>query len=65
LHIEGLPKDKKVRLSVVDLTGTVKIQTIANSVPLYDINIASLHPGNYLLKIESGSEVVTKQFLKE
>ncbi|MBS1745722.1 MAG: T9SS type A sorting domain-containing protein [Bacteroidetes bacterium] len=65
LHVEGLPKDKKVRLSVVDLTGTVKLQTIANTVSLYDINIASLHPGNYLLKIENGSEVLTKQFLKE
>jgi uncharacterized delta-60 repeat protein len=65
LHIEGLPKDKKVKLSVVDLTGTVKIQTIANTVPLYNINIASLHPGNYLLKIESGSDVVTRQFVKE
>jgi hypothetical protein len=43
----------------------VKIQTIANTVPLYNINIASLHPGNYLLKIESGSDVVTRQFVKE
>ncbi|MBS1745519.1 MAG: T9SS type A sorting domain-containing protein [Bacteroidetes bacterium] len=65
LHIEGLPKDKKVKLSVVDLAGMVKIQTIANSVPLYNINIASLHPGNYLLKIESSGDVVTKKFVKE
>ncbi|MBS1748030.1 MAG: T9SS type A sorting domain-containing protein, partial [Bacteroidetes bacterium] len=65
LHIEGLPKDKKVKLSVIDLTGKVKMKTIVNAVPLCNINIASLHPGNYLLKIENGSDVVTKQFLKE
>ncbi|MBS1747078.1 MAG: T9SS type A sorting domain-containing protein [Bacteroidetes bacterium] len=55
----------KAPSSVIYFTGAVKIQSIANAVPLYNINIASLHPGNYLLKMESGSEVVTKQFLKE
>jgi hypothetical protein len=32
---------------------------------VYDLNIASLHAGNYLLKIETNGEVVTKQFVKE
>ena len=31
----------------------------------YNLNIASLYAGNYLMKIEVNGEVVTKQFVKE
>ncbi|MBS1744671.1 MAG: T9SS type A sorting domain-containing protein [Bacteroidetes bacterium] len=43
----------------------LSIQTIVNPVSLYNLNIATLQPGNYLLKIESSGDVVTKKFVKE
>jgi uncharacterized delta-60 repeat protein len=64
LHVEGLSANAK--LTVVDLNGNIAIsqQLSANS-QYYNLNIASLHAGNYLLKIETNGEVVTKQFVKE
>ncbi|MEP6466819.1 MAG: T9SS type A sorting domain-containing protein [Parafilimonas sp.] len=63
LHIEGL-SNQKVQLSVVDFSGNIKLQTVVNS-STYNLNIASLKAGNYLLKIESQNDVVTKSFVKE
>ena len=63
LHIEGL-SNQKVQLSVVDFSGNIKLQTITNG-STYNLNIASLKPGNYLLKIELKGDVVTKSFVKE
>jgi uncharacterized delta-60 repeat protein len=63
LHIEGL-SNQKVQLSVVDFRGNVKLQTTVKS-SIYNLNIASLKPGNYLLKIQSQDDVVTKSFVKE
>jgi uncharacterized delta-60 repeat protein len=64
LHVEGLSSNAK--LTVVDFAGNIAIsqQLSANS-QYYNLNIASLHAGNYLLKIETNGEVVTKQFVKE
>ncbi len=62
LHVEGLSANAK--LDVVDFTGNIKLQTVANA-SSYNLNIASLYAGNYLLKIEVNSEVVTKQFVKQ
>jgi uncharacterized delta-60 repeat protein len=66
LHIEGLSSTQKTKITVVDLNGNIAIsqQLSANS-NSYNLNIASLHAGNYLLKIEMNGEVVTKQFVKE
>ncbi len=64
LHVEGLSSNAK--LTVVDFAGTIivsrELSVVSNG---YDLNISSLHAGNYLLKIEANGEVVTKQFVKE
>ncbi len=64
LHIEGLSSTQKTNLSVADLSGNIKLQSesITGS---YSLNIASLKTGNYLLKIETGDNAVTKKFMKE
>ncbi|MEP6465257.1 MAG: T9SS type A sorting domain-containing protein [Parafilimonas sp.] len=64
LHIEGLPLNQKIKLTVVDFTGNTKLQAIANAAS-YNLNIASLTTGNYLLKIEMNNEMVTKKFVKQ
>ncbi|MBS1746126.1 MAG: T9SS type A sorting domain-containing protein [Bacteroidetes bacterium] len=63
LHIEGL--SSKAKITVISFNGFTAIsqQLIANG--SYNLNIASLQPGNYLLKIEMNGAVVTKKFLKE
>ncbi len=64
LHIQGLLSNAK--LTVVDLSGRIAASSELRAVSgVYDLNIASLHAGNYLLKIETNGEVVTKQFVKE
>jgi uncharacterized delta-60 repeat protein len=64
LHVQSLSANAK--LTVVDFAGNVAltVQPSAFSAS-YNLNIASLHAGNYLLKIETNGEVVTKQFVKE
>jgi uncharacterized delta-60 repeat protein len=63
LHIEGL-SNQKVQLSIVDFSGHVKLQTVVNG-SIYNLNVTSLKAGNYLLKIETKDDVVTKSFVKE
>jgi len=63
LHIAGLSSNKTT-LTVIDIAGNIKLQTTEN-VSSYNLNIASLQAGNYLLKIEINGEVVTRQFVKE
>jgi uncharacterized delta-60 repeat protein len=66
LRIQGLPSNQKIKITVVDFVGNtaLSVQLSAFSTS-YNLNIASLKPGNYLLKIETNDEVVTKQFVKE
>jgi uncharacterized delta-60 repeat protein len=64
LHIVGLSSNSK--LTVVDLNGGIALSRDLRAVSgVHDLNIASLHAGNYLLKIETNGEVVTKQFIKQ
>ncbi|MEO8713120.1 MAG: T9SS type A sorting domain-containing protein [Parafilimonas sp.] len=67
LQIQGLSSSQKIKLTVVDFTGNVAIsqQLKANSNSSYNLNIASLKQGNYLLKIETNGDVITKKFVKE
>ncbi|MEP6684851.1 MAG: T9SS type A sorting domain-containing protein [Parafilimonas sp.] len=67
LHIEGLSTLSKAILTVVDFAGNVAIrqQLPANSSSSYNLNIALLKQGNYLLKIEANDDVITKKFVKE
>ena len=79
LHVEGipstqnLPTGRQAKLTVVDFNGNVIVSRELSPVPSntgvvsngYDLNVSSLHAGNYLLKIETNGEVVTKQFVKE
>ncbi len=68
LHVEGLSANAK--LTVVDFAGNIIVSRELSPVPPntgvvsygYDLNVSSLHAGNYLLKIEVNGEVVTKQF---
>jgi uncharacterized delta-60 repeat protein len=64
LHVAGLSSNSK--LTVVDLRGRIAASfELRAASGVYDLNIASLHAGNYLLKIETNGAVVTKQFVKE
>ncbi|MEO8712739.1 MAG: T9SS type A sorting domain-containing protein [Parafilimonas sp.] len=62
LHIEGLSPN--IKLTVIDFAGNIKLQAFSNS-NSYNLNIASLTTGNYLLKIKTNNGVVTKKFVKE
>jgi uncharacterized delta-60 repeat protein len=62
LHVEGLSANAK--LIVVDFSGNIKFQAVANA-SSFNLNIASLYAGSYLLKIETNGALVTKQFVKE
>ncbi len=66
LSITGLPINEKVKITVVDFSGNTAIsqQLLANS-QLYNFDISSLHAGNYVLKVETGTASVAKQFVKE
>jgi len=64
LSIAGLPANEKVKLTVVDFSGNVKLQAVANAAS-YNLNIASLHAGNYVMKMDINGEVISKQFVKE
>jgi len=64
LSIAGLPANEKVKVTVVDFSGNVKLQTVANA-SSYNLNIASLHAGNYVIKMDINGEVVSRQFVKE
>ncbi|MBS1745505.1 MAG: T9SS type A sorting domain-containing protein [Bacteroidetes bacterium] len=64
LHIEGLSSTNKTKITIIDFAGNIKQQAVASSNDC-NVNIASLHPGNYLLKIEMNDGVVIKKFVKE
>jgi hypothetical protein len=64
LQITGLSSSNKTKITVVDFSGNIKLQAVANNTS-YKLNIASLTTGNYLLKIEAGNNIVTKKFVKE
>jgi len=64
LSIAGLPANEKVKLTVVDFSGNVKLLAVANAAS-YNLNIASLHAGNYVMKMDINGEVISKQFVKE
>ena len=64
LQIEGLPATEKTKLVITDLNGVARMSAVANS-NSYNWNISSLKPGNYILRITTGSNVSTKKFLKE
>jgi type IX secretion system substrate protein len=67
LHIQGLPSNQKIKLTVVDFAGNVAIsqQLKAIGSSSYNLNLGLLKPSNYLLKIETYDDVITKQFVKE
>jgi uncharacterized delta-60 repeat protein len=64
LHIEGLSSTNKTKITIIDFAGNIKQQAVAGN-NACNVNIASLHPGNYLLKIEMNDGVVIKKFVKE
>jgi uncharacterized delta-60 repeat protein len=66
LHIEGLSSSQRIKVTVVDLGGNVAMRYEPSTMnSSYNLNIATLKPGNYWLKLEVNGEVVTKQFVKE
>jgi len=64
VSIAGLPATEKVKMTVVDFSGNVKLQAVANA-SSYNLNIAALRAGNYVLKLDIHGEMVSKQFVKE
>lgn len=63
LHVDGLSLNK-TKLTIVDFVGNVKTQQQTTSSTI-DLNISALKPGNYLLKVETDKEVITKAFIKK
>jgi len=64
LQVQGLSVAEKTKLSIVDLSGNTKTTaTVIGS--NYTINIAQLKPGNYMLRMETNGEIVTRMFVKE
>jgi uncharacterized delta-60 repeat protein len=63
LQIQGLPAGI-TKLTVTDISGNTRLIATTNST-VYNINIAQLTSGNYLLHIKTANEVITKQFIKE
>ncbi len=63
----------KIKITVVDFSGNTAMSHELPPVPpnagamsaSYDLNISSLHAGNYVLKVETNGEMVTRQFVKE
>jgi hypothetical protein len=71
LHIEGLslnsknlPAGRQAKITVADFMGNLQLHTVINAAS-GSINIATLKPGNYIVKIEAGGEVVVRKFIKE
>ena len=64
LQVQGLSAAEKTKLTIVDLSGNTKTTatTIGSN---YTINIAQLKPGNYMLRMETNGEIVTRMFVKE
>ena len=64
LQVQGLSVAEKTKLTIVDLSGNTKTTAIATG-SNYTINIAQLKPGNYMLRMETNGEIVTRMFVKE
>ena len=64
LQVQGLSAAEKTKLTIVDLSGNTKTTATAIG-SSYTINIAQLKPGNYMLRMETNGEIVTRMFLKE
>ncbi len=64
LHIEGLSKTEKTKLIIIDLTGNI-IVAAATTTGSHTLNIATLKPGNYMLRIETNGNIETRMFVKE
>lgn len=64
LQIEGLSATEKTKLTVLDFSGNIKATVVANN-SSYNLNISHLKQGNYILRIETNDNVVTKKFVKE
>lgn len=65
LSIKDLSPAYQTTFAVIDFMGNLKLQAITKNSDSYNLNITSLKPGNYLLKIEIGNNIVTKNFIKQ
>ena len=64
LQITGLSATQKTTLSITDLSGAARAAvTVTGS--SYNWNIGQLKAGSYILRIENGTEVFSKMFIKE
>ncbi|MEP6684224.1 MAG: T9SS type A sorting domain-containing protein [Parafilimonas sp.] len=52
------------QITVLDFTGNIRMRAVADT-SSYNLNIASLTTGNYLLKIEINGNVISKKYAKE
>lgn len=66
LNIIGLSSTRNIKLAVIDLNGNVFInRQLTSSNNSYKLDINLLKPGNYILKIETVNQTITRQFVKE
>jgi len=64
LRIDGLSSTQKTKLAVINFSGNTKLQTEVNT-NSYDLDLSSFQPGNYILKLETKDDIITKKFVKE
>jgi hypothetical protein len=60
IYIETSERFEKAE--VIDVKGTV-VKTVKNKGDLSQINVAGLAPGQYILKLFTDKEVITKQII--
>jgi len=59
----SLPSDNDMLLEVFDVMGARLIVLRGDSEGLESFNVSSLRNGQYMLRVTSGSEVITQKFL--
>ena len=64
LRIIGLSPIEKTNLGVYDFTGNILIATSSTN-KSYNLNIEKLKPGNYLLKVETSRNLISRWFVKQ
>lgn len=64
LHITGLSKTQPTKLTITTF-GASTLKSVVTNSENYAWNVSQLKPGNYILTITSGSNTVSRKFVKE
>lgn len=65
INIKGISSDQKSKVTIINFSGSIKIQTILYpNVGSCKIDVSSLKQGNYILKVETKQAADSKTFIK-